>query len=133
MFIEEATKTLNAIRERRDEIVALRPTDPEKADSLEQDLLYEFVQLIEKRAFAPFKGIAAEIMKLKRTWTTIDDPLYACPCCERTGFTERGLRAHRCDAKPKRREKPTGPLVRPQLGAHELLSALSRPIKTPQD
>lgn len=43
------------------------------------------------------------------------EELFTCPVCKRSGFTRRGLRGHRCDAKAKRRETPTGPLVRQRL------------------
>lgn len=49
--------------------------------------------------------------------------LYTCPCCHRSGFMLAGLKAHRCDAKPKRRETPTGPLLRQRLTASEIEQA----------
>lgn len=49
--------------------------------------------------------------------------LYICPCCKRSGYTLLGLKGHRCSAKPKRRETPTGPLVRQRLTPKEIEQA----------
>lgn len=54
-------------------------------------------------------------------------PLYTCPCCGRKNFMLQGLKAHRCEAKSKRREKPTGPLVRQRLTEQEIELALKNP------
>lgn len=57
------------------------------------------------------------------------EPLYQCPCCERKGYTGKGLRAHRCPEKGMRRMTPTGPLERQRLSEAELKKALKTPIQ----
>ena len=81
------------------------------------------------------KGRCRDHPKLKIVMIKVTDikpmateQLYACPCCKRKGYTEKGLRAHRCDKKTKRRMTPTGPMVRPQLSEAELKKALKNPI-----
>jgi len=50
--------------------------------------------------------------------------LYTCPVCKQPGFILKGLKAHRCPEKPKRRLTPTGPLQRPPLTPSEIERAV---------
>lgn len=61
------------------------------------------------------------------------EELFTCPVCKRSGFTRQGLRGHRCDAKAKRRETPTGPLVRQRLTQAELDRATQSTTSTQTD
>ena len=58
------------------------------------------------------------------------ETLYTCPFCHRSGFMLSGLKAHRCDAKNKRRETPTGPLVRQRLTCGEIARAINAQSST---
>lgn len=62
---------------------------------------------------------------------SVAEQYYTCPFCYRKGFMLAGLKAHRCDAKNKRRETPTGPLVRQRLTPSEIAKAVKAPTTNP--
>lgn len=56
----------------------------------------------------------------------MSEQLYTCPVCQRKNYTLRGLKAHRCQAKRRRRLTPTGPLEHPPLTDAEIALAIER-------
>ena len=64
----------------------------------------------------------------------LPEPLYQCPRCQRTGFTERGLRRHYCDSGARLTGRPLPPTDqfaphagRTRLTEGELASAIATP------
>jgi DNA-directed RNA polymerase subunit RPC12/RpoP len=52
------------------------------------------------------------------------DILYSCPVCGRKNFLLKGLKAHRCPKKGRRRLTPSGPLEHPPLSTEEVQEAV---------
>lgn len=52
--------------------------------------------------------------------------LYDCPVCGRKNYTLKGLKAHVCKSKGKRRMTPTGPLEHQRLNAKEIEQAVAK-------